>query len=330
MQTADEPDRMPGALAAFRLSPAFTKLTPDVRAEHGRIYDKVAAAFAEFRVAEVEPSDVVKLLEAKWGNKREAARHVKARLSSFFRWCVARGLCRTNPCSEVRLDSPPKHKSKWTDENFHAIRDALLPTLDETEWHRRDGRLRDEVRAGLMVQCYFDLSFLLYQRATDVRLLRWSQVRERERVIHVEPSKTAGTSGAEVDIPITPEIAAVLERARKLGKVQAGPHGDAFVIQTRDGGQYTRFGIRSAIDRAAIRAGLAKKDGARSGLTAKDLRPYAASLAKRQGYTLEQLKEGLAHRSITTTEGYVQQHATPVSEVALRLPPRPDKGTAKP
>lgn len=303
MRAADEPDRMPEALAAFRLSPAFTKLTPGVRAEHGRIYDKLAVEFADFRVHEVEPSDVVKLLEIRWAGKPTAAKHVKARLSSFFRWCVARGLRKTNPCREVWLDSPPKHKAKWTDESFHAIRDALPP----------------------MMQVYLDLSFLLYQRATDVRLLRWSQVDERTKLIHFEPSKTARTSGAEVDIPITAEIGAVLERARTLGKVQAGPHGDAFVVQTRDGSPFTRFGIRSAIDRAAIRAGYATQGGTRSGLTAKDLRPYATSVAKRQGYTLEQLKAGLAHRSITTTEGYVQQHATPVSEVALRLPARPAK-----
>jgi integrase len=306
MRAADEPDWMPEALAAFRLSPAFTKLTPGVRAEHGRLYDKLAVEFADFRVTDVAPSDVVKLLEIKWAGKATAARHVKARLSSFFRWCVARGLCKSNPCREVWLDSPPKHKAKWTDERFHTIRDAL----------------------PAMMQVYLDLSFLVYQRATDVRLLRWSQL--RGGVIHFEPTKTAKSSGAEVDIPITPEIATVLERARKLAKVKAGPHGDAFVIQTRDGGAYTRFGVRSALDRAAEKAGYtARAPGAKrapaSGLTAKDLRPYAASAAKRQGYTLEELQVALAHTSVTTTEGYVQQHATPVSGVHLRLPTRTSK-----
>jgi integrase len=126
------------------------------------------------------------------------------------------------------------------------------------------------------------------------------------------------------------DVVKLLEITRKLAKVKAGPHGDAFVLQTREGSPFTRFGVRSALDRAAIRAGYATKGGPRSGLTAKDLRPYATSVAKRKGYTLEQLKAGLAHTSITTTESYVQQHATPVSEVALDLPPRPDKRTAKP
>jgi integrase len=334
MRTADDPDRVPEAIALFKLD-HLRKLAPSTRVEHARIYDKLSVEFADFRVAEVEPKDVARSLDLNYPGKLTAQHHVKARLSTFFRWCVRRGLRADNPCREVWVESPPRHKSKWTDESFHAIRDALVPTQDETRWHRKDGRLRDDVRAGLMMQCYLDLSFLLYQRATDVRLLRSSQVREREKVIHFEPTKTAKSSGAEVDIPITPEIEAVLVRAKSLTKVKPGPGGDAFGIQTRDGGGYTRYGVRSALDRAAEAAGYAvRTPGAKraraSGLTAKDLRPYAASAAKRQGYTLEQLKEGLAHTSITTTEGYIQQHTTPVSAVQLRLPVRPEKRTRRP
>jgi hypothetical protein len=76
--------------------------------------------------------------------------------------------------------------------------------------------------------------------------------------------------------------------------------------------------------RVSLKTDEARK-GPRSGLTAKDLRAYSASCAKAQGYTLEQLKAGLAHTTITTTEGYVQQHTTPVSEVTRSLPPRPGK-----
>ena len=59
-------------------------------------------------------------------------------------------------------------------------------------------------------QCYLDLSFLLYQRTTDVRCLRYSQVLERERLIHFEATKTAKSSGAEIDIPITAALEAVV------------------------------------------------------------------------------------------------------------------------
>ena len=80
---------------------------------------------------------------------------------------------------------------------------------------------------------------------------------------------------------------------------------DAFVIQTTKGAPYTASGVRGAILLAAEQAGLApprnpgQKKPSAAGFTAKDLRAYAASTAKRQGYTLEQLKAGLAHTSIT-------------------------------
>lgn len=291
-------DRLPAAVATFKLEYLPT-LAVSTRKEHERNLDRIAEDFAAFRVAEVRPTDVSRFLKNNFHGKPTSRRHYKARLSTFFRWCVEEGLRDDNPCRDVWVKAPPKHKSKWTDASFHAVRDKLPP----------------------MLQVYLDLSFLLYQRATDVRRLRWSQV--RGKVIHFEPTKTAKSSGAEVDIPVTPEITAVLERARTLAKVKPGPGGDAFVIQSRSGSPYTHFGISSAIERAAIAVGLAKKEGPASGLTAKDLRPYATSKAKEQGYSLEELKIGLAHTSVTTTEGYVQQHSTPVSQVTLRLPRRP-------
>ena len=148
-------------------------------------------------------------------------------------------------------------------------------------------------------------------------------------LIHFEPSKTAKTSGKDVDIPITPEVAAVLARARKLAKIDPTLGGNAYIIQTSSGTPYTASGIRGAIGFAAERAGLAppRHAGQRkpraSGFTAKDLRAYASSSANQQGYSFEKLKTALAHARIATTEGYVQQHTTPVSEVVMRLPNRP-------
>ena len=58
------------------------------------------------------------------------------------------------------------------------------------------------------------------------------------------------------------------------------------------------------------------------GLNPKALRSFAATMAKKLGYTLEQLQMGLAHTNQATTEGYVQRHDVPVNEVTLELPPR--------
>ena len=56
------------------------------------------------------------------------------------------------------------------------------------------------------------------------------------------------------------------------------------------------------------------------------LRPFAATMAKKQGFTTEQLKDGMTHVLLSTTEGYIQQYEVPVSEVLMKLPPRPKEG----
>jgi integrase len=269
------------------------ELTPGVRTEYQRILEKVGDAFAEFDVPEIRPGDVLEYLNKEFADKPGAKRHYKARISGFFSWCILQDLCQVNPCSEVKLKREPKRKTKWTDKLFHDVRDRLSP----------------------MHQCYHDLSFLLYQRTTDVRLLKRSQI--RDGVIHFEPSKTIRSSGKEVDIPITPAIQAVLDRAAEISrnwKVVC-----AYVLHTRGGTAYTPTGIYSAYKRADEQIhGM----GNRVGLNPKALRPYAATSAKKQGYDLAQLQVGLAHTSVKTTEGYVHQHEVPVSAISLALPQR--------
>jgi len=209
---ADNPDAIPEAIAAFKLEYLPT-LAVTTRVEHGRMLDKIAHDFHGARVPDVRPKDVSRFLKQNFGSSLSMKRHAKARLSTFFRWCVEEGLRDDNPCAEVWLPEPQDHKSKWTDAAYYAVRDAMVPK-DETTWRRADGELRADVRAGLALKCYLDLSFLLYQRTTDVRLLRESQIREAEKLIHFEPTKTKRSSGAAVDIPITSEIASVLARPR--------------------------------------------------------------------------------------------------------------------
>ncbi len=284
---------MRSALARFQ-SVHLPPLAYTTRKEYERNYEVIANEFEDFDVAQVQPRHIVKFLRL-FDATPTARRQYKARLSTFFRWCVTEEGVRTdNPCSEVRVKTPPRHKTKWTDALFHAVREKLSDVM----------------------QCYHDLSFLLYQRTTDVRLLKHSQI--GKDVIHFKPSKTMRSSGLEVDVPITPEIQAVLDRAAKLAKVQAGPGGDAFVIQTGDGDAFTRSGIYSAY----MRADKALHGGKPIGLNPKSLRPYAATTATKQGFSKEQLQVALAHTSIATTEGYVHQHEVPLSPIALRPPKR--------
>jgi len=84
------------------------------------------------------------------------------------------------------------------------------------------------------------------------------------------------------------------------------------------GTAFTRSGIYSAFMRAADTAGVA-------GINPKSLRSFAATQAKRQGASMEELQEGLGHTSLTTTDGYVRRHEIRRSKIQLSLPPETAK-----
>jgi integrase len=266
-------------------------LTPSVSKEQERMFGKIAEVFEQFTVEQVRPKHCLEFLQA-FASKPTARQAYKYRMSAFFSWCVVQELCNTNPLREVKVAGPPKQKTRWTDDLFIAMRDKLEP----------------------MMQCYHDLSFLLFQRPTEIRLLMQSQ--RDGNVIKFAPSKTERTTGATVDIAVTPEIDAAWKRAVSLGKLQAGPGGDAPLIQTSDGSTYTRSGIYSAYRRAD--EALHGKNLV--GLNAKAIRPYAARCAEDQGYGLREIQVHMAHAKQDTTEGYIQRHGTPLSNITLRLP----------
>jgi len=206
-------DMVPAAVGKFKLEYLPT-LAASTRKEHARLLDIFAKDFSEFRVDQVDAPAIKRSIKNLYAGKLTAAKHYKARISTFFRWCIAdAGLIKINPCTAVWVERPVSRKTPWTPELFWEVRDRLEP----------------------MHQCYHDLSFLLYQRTTDVRLLRRAQI--REGVIHFAPSKTLRSSGKEVDIPITPAIQSVLDRAAELSKEIAKKRGviSPFVIHTRQG-----------------------------------------------------------------------------------------------
>jgi integrase len=278
--------------------PPRIKLWENGSKELCRVIDKIAEAFNDFNVNQVLPVDVASFVD-QWEGRR-AAQVYLSRLSDFFKWSARKGLRADNPCSLVRVDKPKTRDRYITDSEYHRIRDALLIG--------KDGR---KTASGEMVQCYIDLCYLLYQRTTEVRLLRWDQVREEG--IYFKPTKTEASSGAKVLVPMTKALHKVLEHARQLGSVKG-----LYVIHTLQAKPYTTHGVGTAWERACERAGV-------ENATLKDIRAKALTDAKRLGYSMEQIMVGAAHTDADTTSGYIKRRETPVSEVRLELPHRTDR-----
>jgi len=254
----------------------------------------LAEAFGDFDVVQIMPVDVAKFLD-QWEGQRSAQVY-RSRLSDFFAWACRKGLRNDNPCREVKVDKPASRSRYIEHAEFHAIRNALLIG--------KDGK---RTPSGEMMQCYVDLCYLLYQRTTEVRLLKWSDI--GDGFIKFKPTKTEKSSGANVNVPISPAVQSVLERAKAIGRIKS-----MYVIHSLDGKPYATRGVGTAWVRACERAGIVNA-------TLKDLRAKALTDAKKAGYTMEQLSVAAAHTDAGMTETYIKRREVASSEVLMALPP---------
>lgn len=287
------------------------------RDEWARRGDVVAKYFRDWDVEIVDTSAVEDFLTEEWPDKLSTQKAMKAWVSKFFNWVIRKKkLVAVNPAREVKVKKPKARTVYIPDAAFLAIRDALMLSKP----HPNTGK-RSAVMTGPMMQCFIDLCYLTAQRSTEIRYLRWS-VDEKDRfsssyvdreagVIHFLPTKTEDSSGEMVDWPITPEIAAVLERARKLDPA----FGQTYVIRDKRGNPKTDQACRDAWEGAMERCGL--KDAP---YTIKDIRAKALTDAKRAGYDIDALQVAGAHTDRSTTEGYIKSREVPVSTVRLALP----------
>lgn len=286
----------------------FPTVTVLVRTDYKRMLDAIGNGFEEFDAADIEPGHVIKFLQDNFATKINTRGKYKGLLSQFFGWCTLNSHTgvKVNPCREIKQSRPPKRKGKMNAERFWKIHDALTP----------------------MGKCFLELMYLTRQRPTEIRLLRDSHVGpvDYPDYIHFVPTKTEDETAEEVHIRITPEIRKVIDRARALRPkpkrkiVELERRRDPFVIQTREGGGYSKNGIyevwRYAIDAAGYK-GL--------NITTRDVRPYALHVMEKMGYSLREIQLAATHSTVTTTEGYLDQHRDRLSDARIPLPERAPK-----
>lgn len=312
----------PGTGNLPRLAREFTDLHKDTyaktfRDEWVRRGELVASYFRDWDVETVDAGAIEDFLTQEWADKLPTQRAMKAWVSKFFNWIVRKKkVIAVNPAREVKVKKPKTRKVYIPDAAFLSIREALMLSKP----HPKTGK-RSKVMTGPMMQCFVDLCYLTAQRSTEIRYLRWS-VDEKDRlsssyidreagVIHFLPTKTEDSSGEMVDWPITPEIDAVLERARKLDPA----FGQTYVIRDKRGNPKTDQACRDAWEGAMERCGM--KDAP---YTIKDIRPKALTDAKKAGYNIDALQVAGAHADRSTTVGYIKSREVPISTVRLSLP----------
>jgi integrase len=266
------------------------------KADYELMLPKIEMAFEDIDVADAVPGDVDDFI-GQWADKPRQANKYRSLLSMMFDLACVHRLRHDNPCAPIKpLALGAKRARYITDAEFHAIRQGAIKG--------KDGRAN---ASGGMIVCAIDLAFLTMQRMAEIRQMTWDEM--DEQWLYFRPTKTRSTTGARVKVPRTPEINAVLERARSIGKVKS-PY---FVIHNLKGKPYTKSGIETAWDRACERAKV--KDA-----HFHDLRAKAQTDAKRWGYTLQQIQDGATHASVATTEGYIKLREELESKIALPMP----------
>lgn len=90
---------------------------------------------------------------------------------------------------------------------------------------------------------------------------------DEDNLILVAPTKTRKSSGVEIEIPVTADLRAVMDRAAAISKKWGCVC--PYIIHTRQGTPYTRSGVYSAFARAGGRVGI-------KGADPKSIRKFAA------------------------------------------------------
>jgi integrase len=269
------------------LASIITGLGATEQKEMARKVKVVGKAFAEFDTAQVEARHVLQFINH-WTaqGKLRMAQSYRSMLNQFFKWVIVQGDRSDNPVEPVKAKAPRSRSRYITDAEFIAIRAHLEP----------------------MMMVYVDLLYLTGQRNKDIRTLRWQQIDE---MIHFQPSKTMHSTAVKVDIPITPQLAEVLARAKEL--MLDASRLSPFVIHRPDGTAYNQRNLRWAWDAARAKTDV-------RGCTLRDIRPKHATDAEKAGHSVEEISQGLAHADSSMTRTYLKQRVAKVGVVSLKLP----------
>lgn len=306
---------MPFVCAEFKAH-KLGEYTDETRKDYTRYLDLIASVFEDFHAAQVTTKDCADFLRAKFKGKANTARKVAALLGKLFRYVISElGLRQDNPMDQIDLGA------------YKTVRRTKLPTHEQIAAIRAGGmesRPREDngttfaTASGPMFACIIDMSYLLWARAIDIRTLKEAQIapaadgRLLGGLIRIKPTKTEKTSGKMVDIAITAQIAAVIERARAIKKEYEVI--SPYLFPTQKGEAYSKSGLSSMWRRAKERAGV--KDD----VTFKDIRALGATDAAKAGQDRKDIQTRLAHTSGKTTEIYIKEAIADVSDIAVTLP----------
>jgi integrase len=264
-------DCMPAIITrwADEKRPEWADSTAD---DQDRLSTVMAEAFADFRPAQVTTPVCKEYLRRFVATPRTYNMH-RSMLRQVLAFAAREGLREGHNPVENIPQKTLKGRKRWVlDSEVAAIKEGAMKAA----------------RNGQALVQMIDLALLTGQRIGDLIRLRWQDVSDEG--LRVQQGKTQ----EKLLIEWSPALRAAIKACERGDRI-------GHVLKTQSGRGYRYAGIRSAWVRACQRAGI-------EDLNIHDLRGRAG-MDKRESSNLEGAKDLLGHRSVKTTEHYVDGKA---------------------
>ncbi|WP_298016840.1 tyrosine-type recombinase/integrase [uncultured Castellaniella sp.] len=250
---------------------ALPNITRDVSASTARIYRRCAGilkeTFAEFRPEQVTHGAIVQMQDM-WRERAATGNHLLTTLKLIFQWAMDREIVLANPTLSVKRLPAGQRDRLITWREYQAIY-AKAP-----DW----------------IQVIMDICYLTGQRIGDVLKIEYGHLQDDG--IFFEQEKT----GKKLVVAWTPELRAVVERARRL---KYSIKSARYLLSGRAGTKRERQNVWRHFKDATRAAGI-------DDVTLHDLRAMSGTEADREGKNATEL---LGHTDAHTTRIYLRDKA---------------------
>lgn len=156
----------------------------------------------KIKVGDITPADVFRVLSPIWTKKHETARRVHQRISTVFKWTIAKGWRQDNPAENIG---------------------QALPKLSKVKQHRKALPYDDVAncinavkhsKAGVTTKLAFEFLVLAASRSGEVRGALWSEM-DLDKAVWEIPAERMKMKRPH-RVPLTPPMVKILEKAKSF------------------------------------------------------------------------------------------------------------------
>ncbi|MAF30465.1 MAG: integrase [Croceicoccus sp.] len=217
------PGSVSDVIVRYYSDTAFQDLKPATQNVYRGVLERFRKTFGDDPIARFDAGHIQSLMN-KWRHKPHAAARLRKLLAQLF--IVAR-------------------RERIVPGTFDPVKDTRPPKAEGDGYHRwsEEELAQFEAKHPLGTKPRLAFALLLYgaQRSADVRFLTHKAIADDR--IRLKQSKTSNS----VDVPVVAPLREALD---------AGPLGDVFLMENKDGATFTAKGFYNMVKRACIKADL--------------------------------------------------------------------------